>query len=57
MFTEKSGKQNKLEMVILEELVPHDHLLRKIDSNRVQLHQQDLQHQQIIQLLNLLTAG
>ena len=32
MFTERSGKQNKLEMVILEELVPQDHLLRKIDK-------------------------
>ena len=32
MFTERSGKQNRLEMVILEELVPHDHLLRKIDK-------------------------
>ena len=32
MFTERSGKQNKLERVILEKLVPQDHLLRKIDK-------------------------
>ena len=32
MFTERSGKQNRLEMVVLEELVPQDHLLRKIDA-------------------------
>lgn len=32
MFTERSGKQNRLEMVVLEELVPRDHLLRKIDA-------------------------
>ena len=32
MFTERNGKQNKLEFVILEELVPEDHLLRKIDK-------------------------
>ena len=32
MFTERSGKQNRLEMVILEDLVPQDHLLRKIDA-------------------------
>ena len=32
MFTERSGKQNKLEMVILKDLVPKDHLLRKIDK-------------------------
>ena len=32
MFTKHNGKQNKLEMVMLEELVPQDHLLRKIDS-------------------------
>ena len=34
MFTERNGKQNKLEFVILEELVPEDHLLRKIDKTR-----------------------
>ena len=33
MFTERSGKQMKLEMVVLEELVPRDHLLRKIDAS------------------------
>lgn len=32
MYTERNGKQNKLEMVVLEELVPQDHLLRKIDK-------------------------
>ena len=32
MFTERSGKQNRLEMVILEDLVAQDHLLRKIDA-------------------------
>lgn len=32
MYTERSGKQNKLEMVMLEELVPENHLLRKIDK-------------------------
>ena len=32
MFTERISKQNKLEFVILEELVPEDHLLRKIDK-------------------------
>ena len=32
MFTERSGKQSRLEMVILEDLVPQDHLLRKIDK-------------------------
>ena len=32
MYTERSGKQNRLEMVVLEELVPQDHLLRKIDA-------------------------
>lgn len=32
MYTERSGKQSKMEMVILEELVPQDHLLRKIDK-------------------------
>ena len=32
MFTERSGKQNRLEMVILEDLVPQEHLLRKIDK-------------------------
>lgn len=41
MYTERSGKQNRLEMVVLEELVPQDHLLRKIDA--VIDHQQDLQ--------------
>jgi len=35
MYTERSGKQNRLEMVVLEELVPQDHLLRKIDAYRV----------------------
>ena len=33
MFTERSGKQIKLETVVLEELVPQDHLLRKIDAS------------------------
>ena len=32
MFTERSGKQSRLELVIMEELVPQDHLLRKIDK-------------------------
>ena len=32
MYTERKSKQNKLEMVILEELVPQEHLLRKIDA-------------------------
>ena len=32
MFTERISKQNKLEFVILEELVPQDHLLRKIEN-------------------------
>ena len=32
MYTERNGKQNKLEMVILEDLVPQDHILRKIDK-------------------------
>ena len=32
MFTERISKQNKLEFVILEELVPEDHLLRKIEK-------------------------
>lgn len=32
MFTEKNSKQNKIEMVMLEDLVPQDHLLRKIDK-------------------------
>ncbi len=31
MFTEGSGKQSRLEMIVLEELVPQDHLLRSID--------------------------
>ena len=33
MLTERNGKQNKMEMVILEELVPQNHLLRKIDKS------------------------
>lgn len=33
MLTEKSSKQNKIEMVMLEDLVPQDHLLRKIDKS------------------------
>ena len=32
MLTERSGKQNKLELVILEDFVPQDHLLRQIDK-------------------------
>lgn len=32
MYTENKGKQCKYEMVMLEELVPEKHLLRKIDS-------------------------
>ena len=32
MYAERSGKQTRLEMVILENLVPQDHLLRKIDK-------------------------
>lgn len=32
MFTERIRKQNKPEMVILDELVPQDNLLRKIDK-------------------------
>ena len=34
MFTERSVKQVRLEIVVLEELVPQDHLLRKIDASR-----------------------
>ena len=33
MYTERKGKQNKLELVVIEELVPQNHLLRKIDKN------------------------
>ncbi len=33
MFTERSGKQSRLETAVLEELVPQDHLLRKIDAS------------------------
>lgn len=33
MFTERSVKQVRLEIVVLEELVPQDHLLRKIDAS------------------------
>lgn len=32
MYTERSGKQTQYEMVMLEELVPQNHLLRKIDK-------------------------
>lgn len=32
MYTERNEKQMRLEMVMLEELVPEDHLLRKIDK-------------------------
>ena len=32
MYTERSSKQIRYEMVMLEELVPKDHLLRKIDK-------------------------
>jgi transposase len=32
MYTERNGKQNRLEMVILEDPVPQNHLLRKIDK-------------------------
>lgn len=32
MCTERSGKRIRLEMVVLEELVPQDHLLRKVDA-------------------------
>lgn len=32
MITKSNGKQQKLEIVTLEELVPKDHLLRKIDK-------------------------
>ena len=35
MLTERNGKQNKMEMVILEELVPQNHLLREIDKSRM----------------------
>lgn len=33
MFTERSVKQVRLEIVVMEELVPQDHLLRKIDAS------------------------
>ena len=33
MFTERSVKQVRLEIVVLEELIPQDHLLRKIDAS------------------------
>ena len=33
MFTERSVKQVRLEIVVLEELVPQEHLLRKIDAS------------------------
>lgn len=32
MYTERKSKQLRMEMVVLEELVPQDHLLRKIDK-------------------------
>ena len=32
MYTERKSKQNRIEMVMLEELVPQEHLLRKIDA-------------------------
>lgn len=32
MYTERKSKQLRMEMVVLEELVPGDHLLRKIDK-------------------------
>ena len=32
MYTERGGKQNRIEMVMLEDLVPQNHLLRKIDK-------------------------
>ena len=32
MYTERNGKQIRMEMVTLEELVPENHLLRKIDK-------------------------
>lgn len=32
MYTERKSKQLRMEMVILEELVPQDHLLRKMDK-------------------------
>ena len=31
MYRERADKQLRMEMVVLEELVPQDHLLRKID--------------------------
>ncbi len=31
MYRESSGKQQRMELVTLEELVPQDHLLRKIE--------------------------
>ncbi len=30
MYRERNGKQNKIEAVMMEELVPSDHLLRTI---------------------------
>jgi len=32
MFTENTGRQQKFETVLIENLVPQDHLLRKIDQ-------------------------
>ena len=32
MYTERKSKQLRMELVVLEELVPQDHLLRKIDK-------------------------
>ncbi|CDQ19413.1 hypothetical protein BN982_01707 [Halobacillus karajensis] len=32
MFQSRKDRQNELEMVTIEELVPEDHLLRKIDQ-------------------------
>ena len=32
MYMERKSKQNRIEMVMLEELVPQEHLLRKIDA-------------------------
>ncbi|MBM7695176.1 transposase, partial [Salimicrobium jeotgali] len=32
MFQSKTERQNEIEMVTIEELVPEDHLLRKIDQ-------------------------
>ncbi len=33
MFTSNKDRQNELEFVTIEELVPQDHLLRKIDGH------------------------